>query len=115
LQSSAHLPIIPNNMSGAPRTYVGELAKLERLETFDPAASAAPDKATQDAAEFVLALALAFNDMKDLLFAESLLHTQKPSDLHTPTRAPGMFSEALPLLSPSPRTSVRAALCRAII
>lgn len=81
-------------MSAAPRTYLGELAKLDRLETFDPAAFTASDKATQDVAEFVLVLALAFNDLKDLLLAESLLLTQKPSDLQTPTPALGMFSGA---------------------
>jgi len=76
------------------RTYASEVAKLQQLETFDPSAFIADEKATQAVADLVLALALAFNDLKDLLLADSLLLTQAPPDLETPSNQLGMFSGA---------------------
>src|SRR5881392_3380193 len=74
----------------AKRTYMGEIAKLARLETFDPAAFLSDDKAIREVGDFIVALALAFNDLKDLLFGESLLLAQAPADEKTPSPELGM-------------------------
>lgn len=73
------------------RTYEGEIAKLQPLGTFDCRAFVGDTTEEQDCANFVLALALAFNDLKDVLLGESLLLAERPDDEITPTPNLGMF------------------------
>jgi len=54
---------------------IGDLAPLE---SFDPAAFIGNDTVSQDVCNFVLTLALIFNDLKDLIFAQVTLQSQKP-------------------------------------
>lgn len=74
------------------RSYRAEIAKLADLETFDHRAFVAEDKPTQQCCDFVLALALAFNDIKGLLLGDHLLIGQVPADRVTPTRELGAFA-----------------------
>jgi len=67
------------------------MAKLAELEHFDSRAFIADEKSTQACCDFVLALALVFNDLKGLLLADSLLIGQAPKDLFTRTRELGAF------------------------
>jgi hypothetical protein len=73
------------------RSYSAEIAKLAELESFDPSAFVAEDKSVQACGDFVLALALAFNDLKDLLLGDSLLMGEVPKDRSTPSREFGAF------------------------
>lgn len=52
--------------------------KLAKLEGFDTKALKGADKADQEVCNFILALALACNDMKDLLWAYSNLRAHTP-------------------------------------
>ncbi|MFZ2492965.1 MAG: hypothetical protein WA208_15890 [Thermoanaerobaculia bacterium] len=62
-------------------TYAEAASKLAPLESFDPSAFVArDDAATQAACDFVLALALVFNDVQNLLMAYSLFLPQAPAD-----------------------------------
>lgn len=74
------------------RSYQAELAKLADLATFDARAFVADDKADQDCCDFVLALAVAFNDIKDLLLADHLLLGEVPNNQQTPSRELGAFA-----------------------
>lgn len=51
------------------KTFQEECSELAQLETFDPAAFQADDKVTQDLCNFILALALIYNDCKNLIYA----------------------------------------------
>lgn len=78
-------------MSTEQRTYHSEIKKLATLETFDPEAFASDERDAIDVADFMLALALAFNDFKDLLLGHWLLLGQEPVDVTTPTPELGAF------------------------
>jgi hypothetical protein len=71
------------------RNYRDEIAKLAPLDMFDSRAFQPLDKADKDACHFVLALALAFNDLKDLLLAHSIAIADAPSDQTAVTRERG--------------------------
>jgi hypothetical protein len=73
------------------RSYTAEIAKLAKVETFDPNAFTSEHKSVQACGDFVLALALAFNDLKDLLLVDSLLLGEVPQDRHTPSPELGAF------------------------
>ncbi len=51
------------------KTFQEECSELAQLESFDPLAFQADDKVPQDLCNFVLTLALIFNDCKDLIYA----------------------------------------------
>lgn len=68
---------------------IGELAPLE---SFDPAAFKGDAKVSQDVCNFVLTLALIFNDLKDLIFAQVTLQTQKPAGSFMVSRHWGEYS-----------------------
>jgi len=74
------------------RRYSSEIAKLVDLESFDPRAFLAADKPTQACCDFVLALALVFNDIKGVLLGDSLLLGETPKDRVTPTTELGAFA-----------------------
>lgn len=76
------------------RKYATEVGKLADLESFDPEAFISDDKMTQASCDFVLALALVFNDLKDLLLGNSLLIKEAPTDQTTPTKELGAFAGA---------------------
>jgi hypothetical protein len=68
---------------------IGELAQLE---SFDPEAFKGDDEVSQDVCNFVLTLALIFNDLKDLVFAQVTLQTQKPAGSFAVSRHWGEYS-----------------------
>lgn len=76
------------------RDYQHEVAKLSPLESFDASAFIADDQLTQECCDFVLALALVFNDFRDLLLGDQLLLCEAPADQMTPTAALGAFGGA---------------------
>ena len=57
---------------------VKNIGDLAPLESFDPAAFRGDETASQDVCNFVLALALVYNDLKDLISAHVMLLSQKP-------------------------------------
>ncbi len=57
---------------------VGKIGDLANLESFDPAAFEADGKVSQDVCNFVLTLAIIYNDLKDLIHADVTLQTQAP-------------------------------------
>jgi hypothetical protein len=57
---------------------VGRIDDLANLESFDPAAFEADGKVSQDVCNFVLTLAIIYNDLKDLIHADVTLQTQAP-------------------------------------
>lgn len=59
--------------------FLKENAQLASLRSFDPSAFAADGKVSQNICNFVLALALIYNDLKDALYAYSLLENSKPA------------------------------------
>jgi len=79
--------------SAMTRSYKGEVAKLAPLETFDSQVFMPDERADKSLCDFVLALALAFNDLKDLLLLHSLLLGEKEQPT-APTPALGMLSGA---------------------
>lgn len=75
------------------RSWSGEIQKLAELESFDASAfTDVKNKAERDCGYFVFALALAFNDIKGLLAAVSLLVEEVPRDRTTPSRELGAFA-----------------------
>lgn len=76
------------------RSYSNEIAKLAPIETFDARAFVGQDKHDQDLCDFVVALAVAFNDLKDLLLASRLLMSKEPADTKTLTPELGAFGGA---------------------
>jgi hypothetical protein len=92
---------------------IGDLAPLE---SFDPAAFIGDDAVSQDVCNFVLTLALIFNDLKDLVYAQVTLQSQKPDgpfrvslhwgdysgvDLHLWKLMVGLFHEVVRLIKDS--------------
>lgn len=57
---------------------IKKIDDLAKLESFDPSAFEADETVSQDVCNFVLTLALIFNDLKDLVYADITLATQKP-------------------------------------
>lgn len=56
------------------RTYADEIARLVPLESLDPRAFLADQSVDQHTCDLVLALALAFNDVKGLFFRKLFTH-----------------------------------------
>jgi hypothetical protein len=55
-----------NKPSNDPKHHLPGFDTLARLQTFDPNAFIANDKQEQKVCDFILALALIFNDLKDM-------------------------------------------------
>ena len=73
-------------------SFERECSELARLETFDPKAFCEDEKVPQSLCNFVLALSLIFNDLKDLFFSNVLLQNNKPSGSFDRTRPWGNYS-----------------------
>jgi hypothetical protein len=72
-------------------TYQADVARLSELETFDPRAFVGGPDWPQALCDFVLALALVYNDLKDIIVAERMLSSVRPKDFETPTPELGQF------------------------
>lgn len=72
--------------------YDHDVALLGELETFDARAFVGDDVWPQELCNAVLAMAVAYNDFKDVLFAISLLREVEPADMQTPTPQLGHFA-----------------------
>lgn len=66
-------------------SFDAKVQDLGPLETFDPSAFLADEDTPQDLCDFVLALALAYNDLRDIFLARILLAEVAPTDSKTPT------------------------------
>ena len=71
--------------------YETDIRALAPLEAFDASAFVGNTEWPQELCDFVLALALAHNDLRDVIFAERLLVAVAPSDLAKITPELGMF------------------------
>jgi hypothetical protein len=60
--------------------YHQEVAMLEPLESFDASAFVGSADVPQSVCDFVLALSLAYNDLRDIFFARLLLSEVQPSE-----------------------------------
>ena len=60
------------------KNFPEESAQLAALETFDPAAFQGSGEVPQDLCNFVLALALIYNDCKDIIYARLVLGESQP-------------------------------------
>lgn len=60
------------------RTFQEECSELAQLETFDPLAFRADDKVPQDLCNFILTLALIYNDCKNLIYAYMVTAEARP-------------------------------------
>lgn len=69
--------------------YAKQIVLLSELESFDPAAFVGNNECPQELCDFVLALALAFNDFRDVVMAQTLLEEIAPADDKTLTPALG--------------------------
>lgn len=74
------------------KTFQEECSELAQLETFDPLAFQANDKVPQDLCNFILALALIYNDFKDLIYGYMLTEQSRPKGRFKRTRLWGAFS-----------------------
>lgn len=72
--------------------YEKDVALLSALETFDPKAFVGSEEWPQELCNFILALALAYNDFKDVIFAQALLATVRPPQIERPTPAVGHYA-----------------------
>ncbi len=72
-------------------TFQEECASLAPLETFDPAAFQADLKTPQSLCNFVLALALIYNDCKDTIGARVMLIQSKPEGEYRVNRIWGTY------------------------
>mgnify|MGYP007037737322 CR=1 FL=1 len=74
-------------------SFESQSLALSSLETFDPLAFQGDRVVSQHTCNFVLALALAFNDLRDIFYAHIALQGSKPDGpIHTRTRAVGLYS-----------------------
>lgn len=67
---------------------------LAPLESFDPAAFRGDARVSQDVCNFVLALALAFNDCKDAIYTHTALAEVKPAEPPRKTKVWGALAGA---------------------
>ncbi|HEY6214933.1 MAG TPA: hypothetical protein VIW45_21720 [Vicinamibacterales bacterium] len=75
----------------AKRNYLELTQELADLEVFDPAAFVGTSEWPQEVCDLVLSLAVAYNDVKDLVFAQQLLPLVWPGE-GKPTAARGQYS-----------------------
>src|SRR5690349_16134483 len=72
-------------------SYQEELSHLSPIETFDPAAFKGDAGTPQGVCDFVLALALSYNDLRDLTSAQNILLDHKPA-IGKPSPPLGLFA-----------------------
>ena len=72
-----------------------ELKLLAPLETFDPRAFSGDSKCHQDTCDFILSLAVAYNDLKNVAMALRFLAEVRPRDLSRPTVEIGQHAGVL--------------------
>jgi hypothetical protein len=105
-----------SRLYGIMKRITRRIGDLAPLESFDPAAFIGDDAAPQDVCNFVLTLALIFNDLKDLIYAQVTLQSQKRDgpfkvslywgeycgiDLHLWKLMVGLFHEVVQLIKDS--------------
>jgi hypothetical protein len=73
-------------------TFSEHIAGLATLRSFDPHVFVGDSNYSQEFCDFMLALALAYNDYRDVFIAHVLLDDETPSYLKTPTSALGEFA-----------------------
>lgn len=74
------------------RTFLEECTELAPLETFDPAAFRSNQEVPQELCNFVLALALIYNDFKDLIYSYTVLVESRPDGQFRRTRQWGAWN-----------------------
>jgi hypothetical protein len=74
------------------KTFQEECSELAQLETFDPIAFQADETVSQDLCNFILALALIFNDCKNLIYAYLVTAELLPEGKFVRNRLWGTFS-----------------------
>lgn len=74
------------------KTFQEECSELAQLETFDPLAFQADEKVSQDLCNFILALALIFNDCKNLIYVYLVIADSRPEGKFVRNRLWGAFS-----------------------
>lgn len=79
-------------MRGKMNSFQKECLQLAKLQTFNPDAFQEDDKVAQDICNFVLSLALIYNDFRDLTYAQVLLEQSKPSSDPSKSRFWGAFA-----------------------
>lgn len=86
----------PTKTTGPPKTlgFPEECELLAALESFDPAAFRGDDKVPQAVCNFVLALALIYNDCKDAIYAHVALAQSKPDGPPQKSRVWGAMAGA---------------------
>jgi len=73
------------------RTYQNHISQLAPIEAFDATVFTPDETYSKQMCDFVLSLALGFNDLHDLLVAHDILNGVEPHDTTTPTPALGEF------------------------
>jgi hypothetical protein len=73
-------------------SFHNDCSKLAPLETFDPQAFLGDDRVPQSLCNFILILALVFNDLRDLYYANVLLGDCKPVNSTQKSRHLGSYS-----------------------
>src|SRR5476649_2571870 len=73
-------------------TFVDHVAGLRKLASFDPRIFVEDSIYPQEFCDFMLALALAYNDYRDVFVAQLLLWEVQPGDLKRPTPSVGEFA-----------------------
>jgi hypothetical protein len=74
------------------KTFQEECSEIAQLETFDPSAFKADDKVSQDLCNFILSLAMIFNDCKDLIYAYLVIENFRPTGKFVRNRLWGTLS-----------------------
>lgn len=72
--------------------YTRDVAQLSDLETFDPNAFVGDKACPQELCDFVLALALAYNDFRNIVVGVAMLDDVRPKDMAHPTKELGQFA-----------------------
>ena len=72
-------------------SYKEQIDHLSPLENFDPDAFIGDGKFPQELCDFVLALALAYNDFRDIVSAQRMVLKVAPANLSTPTPQLGNY------------------------
>ena len=62
-------------------TRISHIYELAKLQSFDVAAFKGSDDVPQYVCDFVLTLALAFNDLRDLYHVQKLILSENPKEI----------------------------------
>lgn len=74
------------------KTFQEECSELAKLETFDPLAFQADETVSKELCNFILALALIFNDCKNLIYVYLVIADSRPEGKFERNRLWGAFS-----------------------